>query len=612
MPIPKGEPIGKEMERFIPKGEVIEYTPEQEVEEVPEGKLKGSVEAVTSSVREAAAAPVSGIFGLYELGRGAVTGSEDPLSDAVGAMEAVSDAVAGEGPQTPAGKAIKENITRSPRLKALMEQARGAGEKTLETTKSPAAATAVQTAIEFLPTMFGAQTRFGVKPRRVADREESEIAPARNKEETERTYQFPMENKVRKEDLKRFNKILTDEGIDVSSKQGLFKSLQEIGENVQKRGFGESARKVRDAVLHRKKVEKRYERMLWRRARKGGEAFIGKQQVKDFRGHLDDVLEPYAIENFPAAQKMLERLDKNIADVPGMSAAKLSALHRWRKSVNANMPSDMKSPEAAALKTMTKSFDDFIENQFITDMIKGDPQSVARWRAAIGKSSDIKNRFEADNLIRKFAEHDITAEELRSVLFNSGKVGAKESAQRTIQKLKKILHPDSPEITALRQEALFEVMEPLIKERPEFDAFRERYHNYVKTNPGVVKELFSEKSMEALRVLDSAAKSAEKRRSLVDKYGSLHKALADISAVGLFGHNIAQAGLKVRVAKDVADRMFATGETPAKLEIMRDFLGYDPTQSIFRSPAKRALVIESAAQGMSEEETEQSTPFPEG
>lgn len=551
-------------------------------------KAVGLGEAGLSMGLTAAGEVGGGLWGGLNLLGGLATGAEDPLAQSVEALEGVRDAVSYE-PQTEQGQAILENLTRSPRIEALGEQGGAAGERVLDFTGSPAAATAVDTGIQVLPELFGGAHKFRVNPRSVGRGGQSQLAPEteyRRAQEPE-TVEVPGK-KARKEDIRQFNLIMNREGIDTRNKKQLFSSIQRIGEAVQEPGFGDSVRRVRDAVVHKKGVEENLEKEYWTQAREGGEAYVGQPELKVFRDHLDEALDGFVIEDMPKVRRLLGRFDESLKNMPENSWGRISALYRWRKSLNKNMPSNPKEPEARALSAIKGNLDHFLDTLFATDMIKGDPESIVRWKRAIDKTADIKKVFEDDRIIRQFARQDATPEQLRRFLFNADSVGASSVAQKVIQKLREATGKDSTLFTALRQESLYNVMEPLISENPNFEAFARNYEKFVKKNPSVVDELFPEESRKALKMLYTASKSADARKTFREKFGT---DLTGVTATAMFGHGIAKARLRLRLAKGLMDNMISTESRPARIEMMREFYGYNPNESVFRPALKRTLGI---------------------
>lgn len=566
-------------------------------------KMGGLGEAGLSMGTGAAAEVGAGFRGLYELGQSYMAGEDDPLSQSADAIESFRDAYTYE-PKTERGKNILYNLTQDEAMKDLMEKSEKAGEATLKKTGSPGAATAVKTGIEFLPAILGGEARFATRPvkgRVEPGREEADVTPSQEGKPDTEVVEKPA-GKVRKEDYKRITKILGERGIDYRSGKSLIESLKQIGEDIQSPGFGEAVERVQSAVVKKRKAEKDIENDLWATARSGKEGYVGKQQVQGFRDHLNNALDDFIPEDMPKVNKLMKRLDK-VDNLPENSSARISELYKWRKSINANMPANKKEPEAAALIAMKNNFDNFINNQFMTDMIKGDASSVARWREAINKTSEIKDTFDSDKAIKSFAKQDATPDELRKFLFNASGVGMPAGAARTARKLKRILGADSKEFTALRQEAMFNVVEPLLNETPNFSQFRTNYNKFVKKNKKLIDEIFPKESMQALDTMYASAKSAATRLKQREQTGQ-DISLPRLLGTFFFGHGIAQAGLRVRIARDAIEGMMQSGNTPVKKEIMRETLGYDPTTSAFREPLKRSATIAAGQQALEEKQDE--------
>lgn len=549
-------------------------------------KMYGLGESATGFGSSVVAEPIAGITGLYEMGRSFFSGGDDPVSSAAGAIEHMRDALTYR-PKTEQGKAILQNMTQSPRLEGLMEKARTAGEKTLGTTGSPAAATAVQTGIEALPSILGGEAKFGIRPSKSAPKEGARLSPGGGKEKpSQRVTQKPTTRKATQEDLNTVLEVMDREGIDTTSRESFLKSVEDVGQRIQEDpGFAGSMESLRNAVIGKRKREKEQEARLWDEAREGKEGYVRKIDLKEYRKQLDEALDGFVLEDMPKARRLLKRFDASLKDMPDSASGRVSELMRWRKAINRNLPGKDQDPaQRAVMDSMRNNLDNFLENKFATDMIKGDPQSVKRWQAAIQKSDDIHQLFDGDKIIKSFARNDVTAEELRGFIFNSSEAGAKATAANTVRKLKEIVGEDSKQFKQLKFESMFNLVEPLMGDIPDFKKFSQNYRKFIKKNPSLAKELFDEEDMKAFEIFNSSAKAAESRQKVSDK---LKRDVREGVVRHLVGHGIAQAGSRVRIASDVMDKALNAKTSSAQRDVIRDYLGYDPTKSVFRGPIER-------------------------
>ena len=139
-----------------------------------------------------------------------------------------------------------------------------------------------------------------------------------------------------------------------------------------------------------------------------------------------------------------------------------------------------------------------------------------------------------------------------------------------VNKLKSILGEESREFAALRQEAIFDIMEPILRPEPDIKRFIKNYDNFVKNNPTLAKELFPD-SVNALADLRKMAPSLTKVDPL-----KLPFAWTRFLAVGLGGHAIARAALKVKTIEKLANVVKSIPAKSRRKRIIAEVLEYDP------------------------------------
>ena len=235
----------------------------------------------------------------------------------------------------------------------------------------------------------------------------------------------------------------------------------------------------------------------------------------------------------------------------------------------------------SAICILKSEYDKFRDAMFDTDMIKGDPAAVAKWKKATQASSEYKKTFNDEKVIKDFINKEATPEEMRKWLFNTSSVGLKPEAGTILANLKKIIGEDSPQMTALRQDAMLDIMEPLLREKPNFSVFVKNYETLVFKNKTLIDELLPD-SKTNLHDLYKFAKANDK--AFVPPSDALD--WRKLGAVALVGHGIAVAGRKVAILTQAFD-LVATGHThSARRQILGEIMGYDPYAPILpRVPA---------------------------
>lgn len=506
----------------------------------------------------AVAAPAAGIAGLAQGAYDLVRGADDPLGSAAERVESTQESMTYQ-PRTQAGRTITQGAAVP--FEQLGQAARSAGGQTLERTGSPAAATAVQTGIESLPDLVGVRGTRGAR-------------------------------RQRQEDIAGVEQQAEDVGFDLGgTAERQRQQVVEAGETATggRTTRGEPMPQIQAAINDARQASKENVDRLYEAAR-SEQAGIPISQAREFTPQAEQALRSFDVETMPIVQRRLGEL-RELNNLPDDSAVKLSALDNWRKRLNKNRPASTDRSQSAALDVLKGQFDNFLETQFNADMIKGSPLAIAKWKEAREAFSDYKKTFDENRTIAQMARRDVTPEEMRQWIFGASTVGAKKQAGDTVRRVKEIVGEDSPQMAALRQDALLDVMEPLMRETPNLKGFVSNYDRFVRNNPSLVKELFPESQgrLKSLRQFASAAQKRAPDPVLVD--------LNRIAATTLFGHGIAQAGLKVRLARNAFNMLRRAGDKSTRKQIMGDVLGYDPFAPLLpKTPAVVGGVTQAGIQ----------------
>lgn len=272
----------------------------------------------------------------------------------------------------------------------------------------------------------------------------------------------------------------------------------------------------------------------------------------------------FDLDEMPIVNKRLLDMQSKSFEVGGPLVARLNELEIVRRRISANRSA---SPsENAALNSIKKGLDDFLDNEFNNiatesgSAISGDVAGVAAWKEARASNVRWKENFSSDKTISQLIEKNATPEQYRQWLMGASTMGANKQAALTIRRMKEILGKDHPAIEGIRQDFLFEIAEPLLKDQPNYAQFVRNYDATIRRNPSLVKELNLNQG-DMRQLLDFSRAQNRLPLSQQQIVGTdLTRALAQFSV----GHQIAKASLRVNIARAIANRLFRVGEISKK------------------------------------------------
>lgn len=293
----------------------------------------------------------------------------------------------------------------------------------------------------------------------------------------------------------------------------------------------------------------------------------------------------------PAQISITEALGaKNAAQIP------VNDLFEFRKKINANLPSDNRSPEYAALNNMKRTLDGYLNDTLTKDLVTGNPEAIAKWKDAIANWKDFKETFDENKVIRKLQDENATAEQVKNLIFGASAVRAPRQAGAVIDNLKKILGPRSEEFRTLQQSALADVLDPLLQTDPDFTAFVKNYDTFRKNNPTMISKLFNEPTIDKLDSLRNFSKAVEANAPFTTKISDTMKGkgLANAISVLSVGHGIARGSLETSFMRRVLNTLTPDKSGAHRRAIIADVLGYDPQATLLSSkPIARGAAIQS-------------------
>ncbi|KKL69275.1 hypothetical protein LCGC14_2116590, partial [marine sediment metagenome] len=269
----------------------------------------------------------------------------------------------------------------------------------------------------------------------------------------------------------------------------------------------------------------------------------------------------------------LRSSDLNFA-VDGPIATKLNDLMAARRRVNTRFS---KNPDAAsanlALTQIKRGIDDFLDNEFNIAAIdqgksalSGDTAAVKAWKKAIDANTQWRKNFSDDKAIANLIKEDATPNQIRQWLVGASVMGGRKQAVLTIQRMKRVLGDDHPAIRGIRFDQLFELAAPLLKDQPNFNQFVRNYESALRLNAPLMREL--NLTTGNMRELVDFAKVQTR---LPPTRAMFSSDLPTMMARVFVGHDIAKAGLRVNIFRDVARRVpFLDVATISKKQILAE------------------------------------------
>lgn len=296
-------------------------------------------------------------------------------------------------------------------------------------------------------------------------------------------------------------------------------------------------------------------------------------------GRLPDMirtsLQDFDVDAYPTVQRRLNEVESFISSLPENASVRLNSIAQFRQRLNRNRPPRNDVAQNTALDIMKGEIDAFVDNAFNADMISGDPSAVARWRGANQAYRDYKERFSANKAIKQLAEQEATPEQIKNFIIGTSSLGAKKDAGEVVRRLKSIVGEDSPEFSALRQDVIFDIVEPLLAEEPSVTQFIRRHDRFMRQHPTLAAEIFpdSQQALTDLRQLAQGISRARGQDFDID--------LANAIGRFAFGHSLSQKAMQVGLATQIIRNMWNAATEPTRQrQIMAEALGYDPMKPI--------------------------------
>jgi len=566
-PVPQGFTLRQPEEEKKKKSTFLPFTdlaPPQIVEGIAEAGLTlatGTLAQITSGLQ-------GGVEGIIDF----IQGKDDVAFETGGRITEMLERRTFQ-PRSEFGQKILKTAGKA--LEPLAAASKKAGDVTLEKTGSPAFAALVHTGVEILPDLLGLK---GGRSVRKAQKADIQLAT----ESASRAGVDVGEN------------ILTQRGQVIQS------ALEQTGDQVVR---GQELETVRRSVESARNIERARIDALYAEARGAG-ATISTNQTKVFPGQVREALSSYPIKDMPRLQLLLDDMDKlfkapkqektkfrfGVPEKPPVKPPRdvdLDNIALFQQTLSRRNTNTSDLAQNAAIGVMRGMTKNFLDTMFNTDMIKGSPEALAKWKGSNRAFAQWKKDFDEDSVIRQLGTKEATPEELKQWIFGANAVGAKTQAGSVVAKIKKVVGEDSPAFGALRQEALFDIMEPLLRENPDFAKFHTNYDTFVRKNPTLAAQLFPD-SISPLGDLRKVSAAVDFSTNPALKLNIVNKIVRSF-----LGHGIAKGAVRIQTGLTVVDMVKRAAGTTTQRRVMADLLGYDPTQPFF---PKAPIVIGGVTQ----------------
>ena len=293
-------------------------------------------------------------------------------------------------------------------------------------------------------------------------------------------------------------------------------------------------------------------------------------------------------EELPAVLRLLDdmsAIETRFPGVPGargerplpISAANLNQLEILRRRTNSTYRKG--TPGSVKMGVVRKEIDRFFESEFDKVAIDagriargdapifGDASGIQAWKDARTAHTRWKQNFSADKTIAKLIGEEATPEQYSAWLLGASSVNAKKQAALTIRRIKEILGDDSPAIEGIRQDYLFEMYEPLLREEPNFAQFTRNYDTMIRRNPSLVKELRLDKG--AMKDMHDFAK-VQANLPPSGRVFSRGDIITGVTRMAV-GHQIAKAAVRVEFSRRLANAVAGVDAVTPK-QIISDIM----------------------------------------
>lgn len=505
-------------------------------------QLIGTGEMVLTMLTGALTEPAAGLEGIIHGVSAFVAGDNDPLLRASETAQRRRE----RGTRIPRTEAGRESLQAvAAPIEALFKNVvQPVAEFAGDITGSPLVATAVQTIAETFP--IGRPKPGAISKRR--------------------------QGRQRIEQLEVSAGVDLDLPINMQAEQaGRRAEVLTRGQTSRAQNFGE----VQQSLIEARRISKENADTLFTLARET-KATIPIQTINTLISSIGEAIKDFDIVDFKG-NVMPNRVNLNnrLSELRALTLAddvahvKLNGLSSFRRRLNRNQGLD--ASERLALGKVKGVLDSFLEDMFNADMVSGDPAAIQRWKDANAAFADYKKAFSDDKVIAKLTEQQVAPEQVKSWIMGTNAVGAKTQAADVVNSIADIIGRDSPQFSAIRQEVLFDVLQPIMKPEvtpADLKAYVRNYDKFVRNNKSLADSVFPE-SIGALKDLRDLALGATNVFS-----PKFQLNFSKTAARGLWGNVLAKSAVRIGLLAQVFSFMGTAGTTRAR-QISARILGYN-------------------------------------
>jgi hypothetical protein len=278
-----------------------------------------------------------------------------------------------------------------------------------------------------------------------------------------------------------------------------------------------------------------------------------------------------------------------------LKSQSLNELQAIRARINkrARSKAAKDTEQGAALAEIGARLDDMLDQQFRADAAKGTSAPWEAWMKAREATSNFKSRWNEEKHIRNIiTDKEMTPEKLaREIIGTSSLLGGPQAARvynRVMQ-----LTGNNPDVArAIRATVGYDLAKPLLDDfPPTAAAFKKMADNISKfrtENKSLVDAMGYDDNY--LKSLQHSARAAQHTKP-AEAFGVVQTILNGITRFAV-GHEIAQAGFKVKLMQKIIDRMSGVDRTSHK-EMLKEFAGIQDeplTTKIPQQELRKALI----------------------
>ena len=374
----------------------------------------------------------------------------------------------------------------------------------------------------------------------------------------------------------------------------LERAISRQGNRVREQGFDDLQITLRQLEA----AERRHVDDLYNTARDTGTARLYPRRTQNWTGEVLDDMSRYGTQNadgamtwdhFPILRDRLRELRALGAEVNGVRRnPTVQQLIDIRNKGNLQRPrGESGAAEAGGIARLNNHIDQRLKSEFAGDMIRGDSSAITKWQEAISGAKNYFNTWTDHDILMNLIDRETSVRGAKDMIFNANAVNMGRQTVNAVDQLINVLGADSPQVDALRYAILDDVVKPVYSAADSRAGLRQFINNYDQltarqSNLQVLDKL----GINVERDLKPLRQFAESVNRITPQHVEWPK-LTNMASRFLFGHSIARAGMRVRLAQTFFDLMTARGPRGSNA-ILADVIGRahkgDATFNIFNEP----------------------------